>query len=414
MDSFFAIERLSAFLDEELPPAEMTAVRTAIAENPEVREAYEALKRNRQWIAEHIDTAPPDTLRERVFAELSALESVKEHERSFWSSLGISWSTLRIGFATASVALLAYIIIVPDATLLLYQAEQTAEFARAPAPETDAHGLTKEPQRATESPAMAQVDRSLKEATESETLPTPSAEIATESQPVPPPQRQQTVSAPNAAPTGVVANAVNAKGDAGSADQLSGIEPQAAAQRTAMSATRGAKRATANDALSGGSGSAAAISFAADEAPPPLPFEEPPESKSMALGFASDEDSTDAMATARATSGSADSTGATRQAMPVLKVVTYRVYTTDINAVLQLRDTVEGVGSQLRSVGGGSFTSRTLSSEDNFVRIQTHLPTNQVQTVLNQLEALGATTRVSGEYGGAEEVQLRIEMYYQP
>ena len=80
MDSFFAIERLSAFLDEELPPAEMTAVRTAITENPEVREAYEALKRNRQWIAEHVDTAPPDTLRERVFAELSALESVKENQ----------------------------------------------------------------------------------------------------------------------------------------------------------------------------------------------------------------------------------------------------------------------------------------------------------------------------------------------
>ena len=414
MDSFFAIERLSAFLDEELPPAEMTAVRTAIAENSEVREAYEALKRNRQWIAEHVDTAPPDTLRERVFAELSALESAKEHEGSFWNSLGISWSTLRIGFATASGALLAYIIIVPDATLLLYQAEQSAEFARAPAPESDAYGLADEPQRVTESAEMAQFDRGIEEASESETLPPPSAEIAAKSQPVPPPQRHQTVSEPNAAPREVAAHAGTAEGDAGSAEPLSGIEPQAAAQRTAMSTTRGAKRGAPNGALSGGDGSAAVISVSAEDGPPPLPFEELPESKSMAQGFAGEADSTGAMATARATAGASESAGATRQAMPVLKVVTYRVYTTDINAVLQLRDTVEGVGSQLRGVGGGSFTSRTLSSDDNFVRIQAHLPTNQVQTVLNQLEALGATTLVSGDYGGAEEVQLRIEMYYQP
>jgi hypothetical protein len=358
---------------------------------------------------------------------LATLEEAQESAPSAWARWGLSWSTLRVGLATASVALLAYVIIVPDATLLLHQADRNAEYSRAPETSVDSLAIAAEAAKAPDEDALEGLaeDKTVRD------LSKPAAEPArgrrtegTAPAPgllaVPPPTALQESAPTKEEPT------TSALTEFGSFDG-----PMATADGIGTSGSLGSRGVGLGGGGNANFGSAPPSSDVArvDEAelaelakaPSTIDFEgleldeqSAPIAYDDVGSVASEYDEGEAKKSSRQRRSSRPAGRAQVEPMPAIASVTYRVYTRDVNAVLRLRDKVEAAGAQLRSTSGRSFSPQVFSSEDNYAKVQVHLPTGGVQAILDHLQSLGAATHVSGAYGDADEVQLHIEIIYQP
>ncbi|MBN1335090.1 MAG: hypothetical protein JXB39_03930 [Deltaproteobacteria bacterium] len=75
MDAFFALNRLSAYLDGDLSEVEAAEVARAIEENDEVRAAWEEMRRSVAFLRAHGPLAAPARFHMRVMSAVEALPS---------------------------------------------------------------------------------------------------------------------------------------------------------------------------------------------------------------------------------------------------------------------------------------------------------------------------------------------------
>jgi negative regulator of sigma E activity len=108
MNEFFAISRLSSYLDGDLPPAEMGEVERAIRENPRVREEYERIKAAVEVLRTRGPRFAPGGFHDRVMARVST----EAAPTGFWGRLrGWASSLPMESLAVAAVAALVLIVV---------------------------------------------------------------------------------------------------------------------------------------------------------------------------------------------------------------------------------------------------------------------------------------------------------------
>lgn len=109
MDEFFAINRLSAYIDGELSDAEMAEVARAIEEQPEVREAYEELLAAVELVREHGLVQAPATFHRDVMQRVEGLSAGRSWLERLLGPLGRNpVQGLGVAVVVAAVLLLVF------------------------------------------------------------------------------------------------------------------------------------------------------------------------------------------------------------------------------------------------------------------------------------------------------------------
>jgi anti-sigma factor RsiW len=108
MDEFFAQNRLSAFIDGELPESEMAEVSKAIDESPELRRTYEEMHRTVQYLRAHGSVEAPASLHLQVMQAVEDLPVPRP-----WRSLPrrLLARLPREGLALAAVAVTILVLV---------------------------------------------------------------------------------------------------------------------------------------------------------------------------------------------------------------------------------------------------------------------------------------------------------------
>ena len=93
----------------------------------------------------------------------------------------------------------------------------------------------------------------------------------------------------------------------------------------------------------------------------------------------------------------------------------YRITMGDADVLYNLQQLAQTAGGRLLDASGGALKARTLTVEDNYVRVQVVVPPSRAEEVHSQLARLGARALVTGsQLSGAEYVAFVIEVSYMP
>lgn len=147
MDSFFARNRLSAYLDGALPPAEAREVAAAIARDPELAEEYEALRRAVTLLQQEGPTTAPPGFHARVMgrvADEGRPTGVLVQLRRVFNRVPVE----AVALAAAAAVVVIAIQFRPGETPATDEAGEARTAAAAPAPPAPAKDAAPEPKDA--------------------------------------------------------------------------------------------------------------------------------------------------------------------------------------------------------------------------------------------------------------------------
>lgn len=108
MDVFFARNRLSAYIDGELPDAEMAEVANAIEEDPELKAEYTEMLRAVEFLRRKGPVSAPSTLHANV---MRAVDDLPMPRRGFrwWGLPRFSWEGMAVAAVAVTVLVLAWV-----------------------------------------------------------------------------------------------------------------------------------------------------------------------------------------------------------------------------------------------------------------------------------------------------------------
>lgn len=360
MDEFFAQNRLSAYIDGELPESEMAEMARAIKENPELRESCEQMRRVVALMREQGPSAAPTGFHAQIMAEVETIPI----PRGWLVGLRALFARLpREGLALAAVA--------ATVLVLVWQVPRTNH---EPEPGTEAAA----PARSDAAPAEAKKARA-------DTGATPPASKTAQLE-----DRLKALEAPTPELDGLA--------QAGSQDDLA---------LRSTSRTRETPHTTVGAGKGPRLGSARPSSGPAPDEPYMAAWELAEKEKSRENGVRAEISLANPQ---EEPSGAAESIAS-------LAPIAYRLYPSSPDALRVIVGLAERLGGRAYGTNGQVFKPYTLTDDRNHARLILRVPPGKLDALEPFLKKIGGVSEVSrplDEMFSGPTVDVEVEILFRP